>query len=281
LNGPLVLALAFGFAIGAQAQPHPAVGELAGALAAARERGCGGQPGVPQSMRPAQRLHDAAQRIARGEPGDLATRRAGYRATRLFVAHLTGYRSAGAVAQTMVQKHCSALLDPALVDVGLHRQGGAYWIVLAAPFSPPPAEAAAAVAERVLELTNEARAQPRTCGTRSFDAAGPVRTNALLQRAAAEHAEDMARHGYFEHESRDGSTPADRVARTGYRWRSVGENLASGQTTPQQVVREWIASPAHCATLMGPQYTEMGVAYSVNIDSPDGIYWTQVFARPR
>jgi uncharacterized protein YkwD len=61
----------------------------------------------------------------------------------------------------------------------------------------------------------------------------------------------------------------------------VGENIASGQTTPEEVVQEWIASPTHCATLMNTGFTDMGVAYAVDMNSEAGIYWAQVFGRPR
>jgi uncharacterized protein YkwD len=91
-----------------------------------------------------------------------------------------------------------------------------------------------------------------------------------------------ARHGAAQSpRARDGSNAADRVTRAGYRWRRLGENIALGQTTPERVVREWVLSPEHCATLMNPAFTEMGVAYNVNLDSADGIYWAQLFARPR
>ena len=40
-------------------------------------------------------------------------------------------------------------------------------------------------------------------------------------------------------------------------------------------------SPEHCANVMNPDFTQMGIAYAVNAVSEDGIYWTQVFATPR
>lgn len=60
-------------------------------------------------------------------------------------------------------------------------------------------------------------------------------------------------------------------------WRAI----ASGQTTAEQVVRDWTASPEHCANLMNAELVEMGIAYAVNMDSPQGIYWAQELARPR
>jgi uncharacterized protein YkwD len=267
---------------GVLAQPASApLDELIGALSAIRSRGCDGRAGVDARLRPVARLGEAARRIARGESPADAARRAGYRATRIFVASMSGYESLSAVARTMAEKHCRALSDRDLDEIGIHRQKDSFWIVLAAPFAPPPPSAAAAVAARVLSLTNDARSRPRDCGGKRFEAAGPLMRHPLLDRAAAVHAQDMARHSRLEHEGRDGSGPAERVTRTGYRWRNVGENIASGQTTPEQVVQEWIASPVHCANLMSPRFTEMGVAYAVNLDSEDGIYWAQMFGRAR
>jgi uncharacterized protein YkwD len=255
--------------------------ELLAALAATRSRGCAGQPGTLARLRPSAQLGEAAQYIGRREsPGD-ATRRAGYRATRIFSASMNGYASPAAVAKTMADKYCNALIDPSLTEIGSYQEGTSYWLVLAAPFSPPPQSAAASVAGRVLTLTNHARSQPRNCGDQFFNASPPLQPNPLLDRAAASHAQEMARHGLLEHEGRDGSSPADRVTRTGYRWRSVGENIASGQTTAEQVVQEWLRSPAHCANLMRPSFLEMGLAYAVNVNSAAGIYWVQELGRPR
>ena len=145
------------------------------------------------------------------------------------------------------------------------------WILLAAPFTAPAAEEATAVRRRVLELTNEARSEPRRCGGKSFAATSPLEPSPALDRAALGHAQDMATHNYFSHKSRDGSTPAQRATRAGYRWRAIGENIAAGPATAEIVVRGWLESPEHCANLMSPRYTAMGVAYAVNPASKVGI----------
>ncbi len=274
--------LACWLAAGALAQDAPAqpAPELVSALLASRSHGCGGHAGVRAPLHAVPRLNQAARRMARGEPADQAARESGYRSTRLFSANMSGYPAPAAVAQVMAEKYCTALSDPKLTDVGVHQQGASWWIVLAAPFAPPPPSAAATVSQAVLKLTNDARSQPRRCGATAFAAAPPVRSNPLLDRAAAIHARDMAQHGALRHEGSDGSAPADRVSRAGYRWRSVAENIAAGQTTAPEVVRGWIGSPPHCANLMSPRFTDMGIGYAVNKDSADGVYWAQVFGRP-
>lgn len=265
---------------GALAQSGEPPRELMAALSASRAQGCAGRPGVRVPLHAVPQLDRAAQRMARGEAADRAARASGYRPTRLFSANFSGYRSPAAVAKAMAGKYCDALGDPQLTDIGFHQQGSSYWIVLAAPFAPPSAAGAAAVSRAILKLTNDARSQPRNCGGTRFAAAPPLRPSPLLERAAAVHARDMAQHGSLQHEGSDGSAPADRVSRAGYRWRSVGENIASGQTTPQEVVRQWVVSPPHCANLMSARFTEMGVGYAVNKDGAEGIYWAQVFGRP-
>lgn len=91
----------------------------------------------------------------------------------------------------------------------------------------------------------------------------------------------MARYNYFGHSGRDGSAPAQRVERAGYRHRAIAENISAGQMQPEDAVAGWIKSPTHCANLMNPVYTEMGVAFAVNARSEMGVYWTQAFGTPR
>ena len=105
--------------------------------------------------------------------------------------------------------------------------------------------------------------------------------SATLARAALGHSQDMARNNYFSHDGLDGSKPADRVTRAGYKWRATGENIAAGQTTPEDAVAGWIKSPPHCKNLMKPVFTEMGVAFAVDQKSKMGVYWTQLFGTPR
>ena len=162
-------------------------------------------------------------------------------------------------------------------EVGIYLDARQVWIVMAAPFAPSVELSEQAAGRRVLELVNQARATPRHCGRRAFNAARPVHWNDALAEASRLHAEDMARNNYFSHNGRDGSNPAQRVERAGYRYRSIGENIAAGQLEPEDAVAGWIKSPEHCANLMNPVFTEMGVAYAVDSRSDMGVYWSQAF----
>lgn len=276
----LAAVLACGFAYAQPLQDQSGSRQLGTGLAALRAGGCPGHEGTPSRLSWDPALSSAARLIAQGVPAQEALRRGGYRATRVFQVHLEGHHSPQGVLETLARQYCGPVTDAALKDAGLHRRGQSWWIVLAAPFDPPPPSAAAEVAAQVLAHSNEARSHGRRCGDRFFPASPPLRHDTRLAAAASRHAQDMARHGFLEHEGSDGSSPAERATRAGYRWRSVAENVAAGQTTARQVVQEWIRSPVHCAALMGAEFTDMGVAYAVEPKSEGGIYWSQTLAVP-
>ena len=114
-----------------------------------------------------------------------------------------------------------------------------------------------------------------------MEAAAPLRWNEALGRAARRHSEDMSKHQRLSHQGSDGSSAGERASAAGYKWQRIGENVGSGHGSAQAVVAGWLRSPGHCANLMNPQFTEMGGAYVLNMDSEDTIYWTQVLGRPR
>ncbi len=129
----------------------------------------------------------------------------------------------------------------------------------------------------VLALVNERRGQGANCGTAgSFEAAGPLVSNAVLADIAQAHSEDMSQRNYFDHVNPDGDGPGERIEASTYEWSTWGENIASGYRTPEDVVEGWMNSDGHCANIMNPAFTEIGVGYE-----PIGSYWTQVFGAPR
>ena len=228
----------------------------------------------------------ALERVARdlSEGGNLKSslKSVGYRASRSSVLTIRG-DGAGARAAEFLEKfsYCEQTMDAAVTEVGIYQEAGQVWIVMAAPFAPSVGVSEQAAGLRVLDLVNHARAAPRYCGGKEFSAARPVRWNDALAEASRLHAEDMARHNYFSHSGRDGSQPSDRVEHAGYRWRATGENIAAGQKNAEDAMAAWIKSPGHCAILMDPAYTDMGVAFAVDSASAMGVYWTQAFGAPR
>ena len=253
--------------------------DVLNALNSVRTQGCAGRPGVSPPLRESPQLSDAAKRST-GLAFSNALAAAGYRANRSLLIRI-GATGTQSVASFVAHEYCAHLLEAAYTEIGVYQQQRETRIILAAPFLPPPAGAAAAVALRVLDLVNHARERPRICGDRRFAAAGPLALSGMLSRVSLAHATDMAQHNFFSHTGRDGSTAAERLTRSGYAWKTVGENIAAGPTTPETVVDGWLKSPPHCANLMAPQFREMGVAYAVNKSSEAGIYWVQLFGARR
>jgi uncharacterized protein YkwD len=179
------------------------------------------------------------------------------------------------------RRSCRELQNAAMTEVGVYPDARQVWIVLAAPFVPSVGASRHVAGQRILDLTNQARATPRYCGTTAFNATRPLRWNDLLAEAARLHADDMARYNYFDHRGPDGSKSRDRIKRTGYKSRDSGENIAAGQRNAEEAVAVWIGSEGHCANLMDPGFTEMGAAVAVNSRSEMGRYWAQEFGTPR
>jgi uncharacterized protein YkwD len=247
----------------------------------AGDAGCAPAAGL-QALAVKPQLEQAAAALARGKGLDASLNEAGYRATRSAYIHISGSASGEQILEMLRgSRYCAQLQDAASVDVGLYRDARELWILMAAPFAPQVGGSQEAAGQTVLALVNRARAEARRCGDKVFRPARALAWNDALARASRLHAEDMAQHNYFAHEGRDGSTPAGRVARVGYRYRATGENIAAGQSRPEDAVAGWIKSPPHCANLMNPAYTEMGVAFAVDPGSEMGVYWTQAFGAPR
>lgn len=133
----------------------------------------------------------------------------------------------------------------------------------------------------LLTLVNAARSEGRMCGDQSYAVAAPLTYSCALEQAASAHSEDMATNNFISHTGSDGLTVSDRVEAAGYSWRAVGENIAGGYSSPEEVTDGWLSSDGHCANIMNPNFTEFGAARveSENADYPR--YWTEVFAAPR
>ncbi|ARV59548.1 hypothetical protein BZZ01_13725 [Nostocales cyanobacterium HT-58-2] len=115
--------------------------------------------------------------------------------------------------------------------------------------------------QQVIELTNQERAK---------NGLSPLKANAELNYTADKYAEEMSGRRVLSHTSPDGSQPWDRAEAVGYEAQMMGENIASGQRTPEEVVKAWMNSSGHRANILKPQYTDIGVGFNDN-------YWVQDF----
>ncbi|MCL2600252.1 MAG: CAP domain-containing protein [Treponema sp.] len=149
-----------------------------------------------------------------------------------------------------------------------------YWTVKFIRWYPPLTQAQIRELEmRVLELTNRERASH---GLR------PLIWHETLAYAAREHSADMYRNNFMGHTGSDGSTVAQRVERAGIaNWRSISENVARGQNTPETVVAAWMNSPGHRANILYENSTHLGVGlveWSEGSTADLPTSWTQKFA---
>jgi len=144
-----------------------------------------------------------------------------------------------------------------------------------------------------LDAINAARAETQDCGDQGvFQPAPPLTWNDKLANAAYEHSYDMAKSDTFSHEGSGtasdataqdehlsrGSNFQERIEHNGYtQWRTIGENIAGGYATAEDVVEGWLNSPHHCANLMNPKFSEVGMALVEEPDSKFYQYWTQEF----
>jgi uncharacterized protein YkwD len=250
------------------------------AMQVLREGGCGG---VLPPARPLQHLASldrAAEAWASGHSLSAATAGGGYQ-----TAAASGLRISGPEASTiqlLKQAGCRTVTNPALHDVGIYRHGSETWVVLASASAAIPSSSQAPVlATRALQLVNEVRARGARCGERSFGPAPPVKLSGTLAGVALGHADDMARHNYFEHEDLAGRSPADRVRAVGYQEKLVGENIAYGPKSADEVVQGWLDSPGHCENIMDPRFAEMGIAYAQGKSARRGLFWVQLLVTPK
>jgi uncharacterized protein YkwD len=236
---------------------------------------CAGQ--VSQELPPL--VADPRLVLSASSMGDLqqAMARAAYPMVSVQAIRLSGPRDAPSAMKAVQESFCQVVLSPQFIDIGVGRDGSEWRIVLARPLLAGRLGDWQAEGQKLLQMINTARAQPRQCGAQSFAATSPLAWSATLATAAQTHTRAMANNNFFDHRDRDGRTPGDRAELAGYVGQQIGENIAAGQDTVRKVVDGWLASPGHCANLMNPQFRELGAAYAVDPKSDAGIYWTAMF----
>jgi uncharacterized protein YkwD len=137
--------------------------------------------------------------------------------------------------------------------------------------------------EDVLELVNAYRSMGYNCDTEgNFGAAPPLTMEPILRCSARLHSLDMFTRGYFSHDNPDGLDPFDRMANAGFKGQAMGENIAQGQMSPEDVMTAWMDSDGHCSNIMNPTFTLIGVGYHPGSasDRKKQRYWTQNFGTP-
>lgn len=163
------------------------------------------------------------------------------------------------------------LLGLALAGCGVEGETGE----AATPASAPTFKSSTALGTELVDLINQHRV------SRGLDA---LVDWSPLAGVARDHSADMATRHYFSHIDSEGRTAGDRLTEAGLSWSAVGENLAAGQGSPEDVFLEWMASPGHRENIEGTEWTHTGAGYAYDGDAspefPYGHYWTQNFLRP-
>ncbi len=104
---------------------------------------------------------------------------------------------------------------------------------------------------------------------------GALSVSSALTNTATLKSQDMAKNNYFSHTSPTYGSPFDMMKQFGISYRTAGENIAMGQTTPAQVMNAWMNSEGHRANILNSSFTKIGVGVARNTSGQ--YYWTQQF----
>lgn len=117
--------------------------------------------------------------------------------------------------------------------------------------------------QQVVNLVNKIRVQ---------NGLKELKLNWELSRVARYKSQDMRDNRYFSHTSPVYGSPFNMIKNFGISYRTAGENIAKGYSTPEAVVNGWMNSTGHRENIMNASFTQIGVGYVA-----DGKYWTQMF----
>lgn len=197
--------------------------------------------------------------------------------------HLLGKQLDDKAIPTLEQQEvlARARREQLAIDVTTSTQQGEV-AVLAAPIRlapaplPPPAYEdpvkIPALRQAIIDRVNDERA---------LVGLAPLEQHSSLEASAQRYANDMAANDFFGHISPQGQTLRQRIDASGYYQSAtkpclcverflLGENLARGQRTVNEVIDAWMRSASHRQAILTPDFTHVGIG----IDS--GI-WVQHF----
>ena len=109
---------------------------------------------------------------------------------------------------------------------------------------------------------------------RGVAGAAPVQLNAKLTAAAATHSRDMSVQNRAWHFGSDGSSPLDRVQRTGYPGILRGENISETYESELETLSAWMDQSDTKDVILDPKASGMGFAW--HQDNNGKIWWTLI-----
>jgi len=105
----------------------------------------------------------------------------------------------------------------------------------------------------------------------------PLQLDAKLNAAAATHARDMSVQNRPWHFGSDGSSPIDRVQRSGYAGQLVGETISETYETELETLAAWMDQPDTRRVILDPQARSMG--FSWYQENNGKLWWTLILAK--
>lgn len=144
------------------------------------------------------------------------------------------------------------------------------------PPPPPPPVRPSVMADKLVALMN---------AERSKHGLASIVRHPALDKSAQGHCDKMVSSNVFSHQCPGEKSFDQRITAAGYSpWSYVSENLAAGQSTPEEVVADWMGetppNDGHRRTVLG-EAVHVGVGFSFAPSTQWKWYWTADFGRLR
>lgn len=139
-----------------------------------------------------------------------------------------------------------------------------------APKLSSAAENAAAYSSEISQVLSLVNAHRASYGR------APLELDADMTLAACVRAREMAKAGNLSHTRPGGKSCFTVFKEVGIDCQTCGENIAYGQSTPQDVFSGWRSSPGHNRNMLDSDYKKIGIG--VAADEQGRLYWVQLFA---
>lgn len=101
-----------------------------------------------------------------------------------------------------------------------------------------------------------------------------LRVLPVLQNAAQKRADEITQE--FAHTRPDGSSCFTVLEEYGLKYYYVGENIAAGQTSPENVMNAWMNSEGHRNNILHTEFMYIGVGVTLKNGR---LYWSQLFLK--
>ena len=109
---------------------------------------------------------------------------------------------------------------------------------------------------------------------RSASGLVPLELSAQLNAAAKTHSIDMAKQQRPWHFGSDGSSPIDRVVRTGYPGKMLGENISETYENDTEILQVWMRDQDAKSSILNPDARFLGLSWFQEKNGK--IWWTQL-----